>query len=685
MFIARHRISPCTILFTGLIFSSGCEPDDGDSTSTIDQGSRFRFAAAVDTDVMNYRLSLAKIDCEGQSPGHSTSLQTWDVDVVGPVDGGGGIIDDPLSQGSVHVIGQVTVPLEPGCYAAQAFPKREDDQGTVLPSQDCLPSFVDSFYVAPREISELTMISNCPAEGISGGDVAIAGNRSPTLAIVAGTTTVAQCDTLRVCVEASDPDGDPLEFVWDGVGIIDATPVFNELSDTGVWTSCADLRSTVAGQPRVHVDVYDLLDNGSRVQDHPSVLGPSSDHLAIPLHVTHSDANCEGGILPQGVRIWGWTQALEGQLRDVATDAAGDFYACGSMHQTREAVILKFAGSTGQLLWDLRIPSPNVDGAAGCNAVTQAADGGVVALLGLFAQGDDGAMLARISPDASVTSTPRLEQGLGSRAEHVVVGDGGRMYVGGMENGDGVNRAWVAEYQPSGQRTWSHTLPFSAVQLADLELGPDGALTTLASVPGPSGQMRGFVAQLMPGDSTPRWIRVIDDVDNWVQSMALTATNRLIISAQVRLPTPGQPHTHETWVRQYPNDSTSNPDWSYRVPATLEASRSHELARGIDDDEPFRVLRNALEVDTEGRIILGGIAPIGIGNDVPAVVFLNSVGEETGRSRSSMGFQTGLTVSNKGVAGIIGFIFPTEAGQQPDASLEAYSTGSARFPMFPGN
>ena len=294
MFYAKKAAStPCSLsawLLSGAILLPAMACESSAPAAEIDQGASFRMALTADTDVSSYRLSVRQIACDGEVLTDIPYEQIWNVPVSGITNGGGEIIDDPLSASSSFSFGQWDVPLDPGCYEADAVPLQADGS----PSLECAATNSVPFEVTALLTEEVTLIANCPEGGVGVGDTAILQNHAPGLEIVAGTTTSLACVPLEVCVRAWDDNGDPLEFQWiadPSVEIIAGEP--SPVQEDGSVTQCAQIRSDVAGQPEVQVIVHDLLADGSRIEDHPSVQGISHAELSFGLHIIDDSASCD--------------------------------------------------------------------------------------------------------------------------------------------------------------------------------------------------------------------------------------------------------------------------------------------------------------------------------------------------------------------------------------------------------
>lgn len=148
------------------------------------------------------------------------------------------------------------------------------------------------------ETTEVVLISTCEGAETGGLDTIIAFNEEPTITDLTYdpsrfTTT---CEPVVVCAEATDPNGDPMEFVWW------VTPgtftVVSSEQDGTLATECIEITATDPGTLDIDVTVYDLLGDGTRIEDYLASIGnpvPSSDTLNAPLHVAAGEGGDSDG------------------------------------------------------------------------------------------------------------------------------------------------------------------------------------------------------------------------------------------------------------------------------------------------------------------------------------------------------------------------------------------------------
>jgi hypothetical protein len=87
------------------------------------------------------------------------------------------------------------------------------------PSADCSTTSTVAF-VADGATSEITMVSQCKASSNGAVGVVEVLNSPPIISslIVRPGKLITACEAARLTVEASDPDGDALTYLWELVG-----------------------------------------------------------------------------------------------------------------------------------------------------------------------------------------------------------------------------------------------------------------------------------------------------------------------------------------------------------------------------------------------------------------------------------------------------------------------------------
>ncbi len=215
----------------------------------------------------------------------------------------GDLVNAPFAAGSEHPAADQFFTVAAGCYSVSVTPVTA--AGTA--SEDCLGARVAEVVVHDGETTEITVVIQCEGEGVGGLDVIVVVNRPPFIKHVEyrPSKLTPACEPVMICASATDPDGDPIDIVWEhtagapfSVGpeqaFLDGGP--------GEVTSCVQV---VGSEPAYHlltVRAYDMAwHNGQpiRIEELLALQGEarqSNDSLEMPLHVgsrRHGEPSCD--------------------------------------------------------------------------------------------------------------------------------------------------------------------------------------------------------------------------------------------------------------------------------------------------------------------------------------------------------------------------------------------------------
>lgn len=272
-----------------LVFLAACSTLS--SPEAQDEGLNARVAVPMDSDVVSVQLTATEVDCVTGEAIPGGDVHTSTADLLGMSLGDFSISADPFAADSDHDFTDIFLLVEAGCYDLVAVPLDEDGQ----PSEDCYDAVSDGpVEVLDGETTEVVLISTCEGQATGGLDTVIAFNEEPTVSDFTYDPSkfVGTCEPVVVCAEATDPNGDPMEFVWtvsSGTFTVVSSEQVGELA-----TECIEITATEPGTLDIDVTVYDLLGDGTRIEDFLASIGnpvPSHDDLNAPLHVAAGDGS----------------------------------------------------------------------------------------------------------------------------------------------------------------------------------------------------------------------------------------------------------------------------------------------------------------------------------------------------------------------------------------------------------
>ncbi len=287
--------------------------DDGEVRSS---GMTLTSDTLADTDVARMQFDIAGVDCQtGQSTGFTDS-QTKDLEDMMLPGGISQFENAPFDEDSQHLFADAFFLVDAGCYNVETTPLQDNGQ----PSDDCEQAHRDRVSVEDGQTTEILLINQCEGVERGGLDVISAINHPPEIENLELDKFVSSCpapgEANEVCVTASDPDDDPLEFEWSTTNAGEFTGEIEETStsqDNGTWTSCAEVTVNRRGDYAFDVTVFDLDGDGNRMEE---VLAEqddrdahqSRDSLRFPVY---SGVDCEGRTATILMAI-GDQRALEG-------------------------------------------------------------------------------------------------------------------------------------------------------------------------------------------------------------------------------------------------------------------------------------------------------------------------------------------------------------------------------------
>ncbi|MFB6371761.1 MAG: hypothetical protein ABEN55_01280, partial [Bradymonadaceae bacterium] len=268
-------------------------PSSPDNPDVQSSGIALTGDTLADTDVTRLQFDVIGVDCQTGTPTGVDRTRTRDLeDMMLP----GGIAkfeNSPFADNSRHLFADAFFLVDAGCYNVTTTPLRANGR----PSQDCQPAHKDRVAVEDSQTTEILLINQCEGAERGGLDAVSAVNHPPEIDDLEFQKFLASCPTApqddEVCVTASDPDKDPLEFEWVATDsgefegdVVETTR--NKLAD-GRWESCADVATIRRGGYAFEVRVFDLDGDGTRmeqvlVEQNARDAAASRDSLQFPIY-----------------------------------------------------------------------------------------------------------------------------------------------------------------------------------------------------------------------------------------------------------------------------------------------------------------------------------------------------------------------------------------------------------------
>ncbi len=266
-------------------FASACSDEQpGERTSAT--GLALSADLTGKTDVTAVRFELTPVACD-------TGLKAGDP-IVGErpledfaIPGGIDSLENaPLDAKSAHAFADLFMDVPAGCYDVVAEPLDADGN----PSVACARAEKRNVLVSSGETTEVFLINQCIGRDPGAIDAIATLNHEPELSVSFESSKFVKCDESQViCATATDPDRDPVEFVWSVDAAADALsgPVVksHEVDPvSGAVTECVEFTASAAGRFDISVSAYDQVWRDGelvRVEDWLALEGyPSESHTS---------------------------------------------------------------------------------------------------------------------------------------------------------------------------------------------------------------------------------------------------------------------------------------------------------------------------------------------------------------------------------------------------------------------
>lgn len=255
----KQWVSAC--IFAGLGLGLGACGVVGDADEPQGMAQTAGMALNIDvlggSDVAGFRLQAIPVDCatgmETGAPAFSADESLQEVNLPGD---NSTFKNRPYDRDSSHHFADHFFTVAPGCYNLVGTPLSSDGQ----PSEDCATATLYNQVVQDNAFNEFHLISQCRGEARTALDVLGSLNHPPEISLEIDKFMCAGAGVVA-CATASDPDGDPLEFEWQGLDQACFRPdVISHTRDraTGTVTECVLIPSDAARSLPYRVTVKDL-------------------------------------------------------------------------------------------------------------------------------------------------------------------------------------------------------------------------------------------------------------------------------------------------------------------------------------------------------------------------------------------------------------------------------------------
>lgn len=281
----RYRVALCTL---GLLGLAGCgfSAPDSEPSGTAEELGSTGLALSIDykgdSDVAGFRYRIET--CEGDLV-VKKDKDLEDLSLPGMIPA---FENAPFDARSSHLFSDHFMVLPAGCYNVRVKPITKS--GDV--SQDCSAAQADGVEVHKGLTTEILLVSQCKGPKRGGLDVIAALNHPPVLKTLKYDPSkfVFECEETVVCATAYDPDGDPLEFVWERLddSYVHSFEVLEPRHVEGKYvTECIKFVPLWYGSYDIKVTVYDLFFDSEtkkyiRAEDYVSKESHAS--LVFPIH-----------------------------------------------------------------------------------------------------------------------------------------------------------------------------------------------------------------------------------------------------------------------------------------------------------------------------------------------------------------------------------------------------------------
>jgi len=273
-----------TLAFAAATMMSACSEEGNPKQSQGKEdvtGAKFALSGSGDTAAIEFNIQ--RVTCDGEP------ITPWSQIESVPISGSGDVLTDYF------------VLLAPGCYDVTAQPLTSS--GT--PSLDCSAGYIDQLVIIDGTTTEKGITIQCEGGSVGAADLWVVLNTPPIISNVTFDPNkfVSHCGVQTICVEFTDPDGNPVDIEWHQRSgtLLAAGPTPGTIQydpATKKTSQCATLEHAGPGTVGLEVIAFDkqAVPGGGliRVEDYYASMGlsiESRDSLKFPSHGTIGE-NC---------------------------------------------------------------------------------------------------------------------------------------------------------------------------------------------------------------------------------------------------------------------------------------------------------------------------------------------------------------------------------------------------------
>ncbi|MBA2660786.1 MAG: hypothetical protein H0U74_00700 [Bradymonadaceae bacterium] len=252
------------LLATGMLALAACgfQPTDTDSPPAIEESRQSTGMALTmdihgDTDVAGFRFRIKT--CDGKLVVDKTK-DLEDLQLPGMIPE---FVDRPFDANSSHLFSDYFMVLAAGCYDVFVQPVTHKGSN----SEDCSAAMAKNVHVYDGVTTEIMLISQCKGPERGALDTIAALNHPPVIKSLVHDPSkfVFECEKTKICVTASDPNNDPLQFVWKKIGnthnLHSGPTVIERHEQGGQVTECMRVVPLWPDNYEFKVTVYDMFRN----------------------------------------------------------------------------------------------------------------------------------------------------------------------------------------------------------------------------------------------------------------------------------------------------------------------------------------------------------------------------------------------------------------------------------------